>query len=110
MTGKEKKEHNIKGLSLKLKEDLNATQRIARDISNIAQVLEGEKGSVRGSDLMACAGDLHHYFTAFESIFERISRAFRWRICTGWRLASRVAVINDTRDFQTCVRELYLRI
>ena len=42
-----------KRLIVEIKEDLNATQRIARDISNIAQVLEEEKGSVRGSDLMA---------------------------------------------------------
>ena len=66
MTGKEKKRAQYKRLIVEIKEDLDATQRIARDISNIAQVLEEEKGSVRGSDLMACAGYLHHYFTAFE--------------------------------------------
>ncbi|MHB8076545.1 ribonuclease toxin HepT-like protein [Desulfosporosinus fructosivorans] len=76
MTGKEKKRAQYKRLIVEIKEDLNATQRIARDISNIVRVLEAEKGSVRGSDLMACAGYLHHYFTACESIFERISRAF----------------------------------
>ena len=76
MTGKEKKRAQYKRLIVEIKEDLDATQRIARDISNIAPVLEEEKGLVRGSDLMACAGYLHHYFTAFESIFERISRAF----------------------------------
>lgn len=66
MTGKEKKRAQYKRLIVEIKEDLDATQRIARDISNIAQVLEEKESSVQGSDLMACAGDLHHYFTAFE--------------------------------------------
>ena len=42
-----------------------------------------EKGMVRGSDLMACAGYLHHYYTGIESVFERISRAFDGGLTSG---------------------------
>ncbi|MFZ3132307.1 MAG: hypothetical protein WA125_14730 [Desulfosporosinus sp.] len=41
------------------------------------------KGSVRGSDLMACAGYLHHYYTGIESIFERIFGVFDGGLTSG---------------------------
>lgn len=76
MTGQERKRAQYKRLIVDIKDDLNSIIKITEDLKGIAQVLESEKGAVRGSDLMACAGYLHHYYTGIESTFERISRAF----------------------------------
>lgn len=76
MTSEEKKRVQYKRLIVDIKDDLNSIQKIADDLKEITQILENEKGMVRGSDLMACAGYLHHYYTGIESVFERISRAF----------------------------------
>ena len=76
MTSEEKKRAQYKRLIVDIKDDLDSVQKIAGYIKEITQVLESMQGPVRGSDLMACAGYLHHYYTGIESIFERISRAF----------------------------------
>lgn len=75
MTSEEKKRVQYKRLIVDIKDDFDSVRKIADYIKEITQVLEKEKGSVKGSDLMACAGYLHHYYTGIESIFERISRA-----------------------------------
>ncbi|KUO75020.1 MAG: hypothetical protein APF81_12240 [Desulfosporosinus sp. BRH_c37] len=83
MTGKEKKRVQYKRLIVDIKDDLNSIRKITDDIKGITQVLENEKGMVRGSDLMACAGYLHHFYTGIESVFERISRAFDGGLTSG---------------------------
>lgn len=76
MTSEEKKRVLYKRLIVDVKDDLDSVRKNADYIKEIKQVLENEKGPARGSDLMACAGYLHHFYTGIESIFERISRAF----------------------------------
>ncbi|MDI6880618.1 MAG: hypothetical protein QMC95_15250 [Desulfitobacteriaceae bacterium] len=76
MTSAEKRRVQYKKLVVDIKDDLNSIQNLVKDIEEVAKALENNKGPLRGSDLMACAGYLHHYFTGVESIFERISRAF----------------------------------
>lgn len=83
MTSEEKKRVQYKRLIVDIKDDLNSIRKIADDLKEITQVLENEKGKVRGSDLMACAGYLHHYYTGIESVFERISRAFDGGLTSG---------------------------
>jgi len=83
VTGKEKKRVQYKRLIVDIKDDLKSIRKITDDIKGMTQVLESEKGIVRGSDLMACAGYLHHYYTGIESIFERISRVFDGGLTSG---------------------------
>ena len=83
MTSEEKKRVQYKRLVVDIKDDLDSVQKIVGYIKEITQVLESEKGSVRGADLMACAGYLHHYYTCIESVFERISRAFDGGLIAG---------------------------
>lgn len=83
MTSEEKKLVQYKRLIVDIKDDLDSIRKIAGSIKEIAQVLENKKGSVRASDLMACAGYLHHYYTGIESVFERISRAFDGGLTSG---------------------------
>ena len=63
MTSEEKKRVQYKRLIVDIKEDMNSARKIAGYIKEITKVLENEKKPVRGSDLMACAGYLHHYYT-----------------------------------------------
>ncbi len=83
MTSEEKKKAQYKRLIVDIKDDLSSIRKIAKDINEIALVLEDEKGQARGSDLMACAGYLHHYFTGVESVFERVSRSFDGGLAQG---------------------------
>jgi hypothetical protein len=76
MTSEEKRRAQYKRLIVDIKDDLISIRKIAGDINQITLVLKNEKVQVRGADLMACAGYLHHYYTGVESIFERISRSF----------------------------------
>lgn len=76
MTSEEKRRAQYKKLIVDIKDDLISIRKIAGDINQITLVLKNEKGQVRGADLMACAGYLHHYYTGVESILERISRSF----------------------------------
>lgn len=76
MTSEEKRRAQYKKLIVDIKDDLSSIRKIAGDINQITLVLKNEKGQVRGADLMACAGYLHHYYTGVESILERISRSF----------------------------------
>jgi len=76
MTSAEKRRIQYIRLVVDIKADLNSIQNLVSDIEEITRALEGNKGLLRGADLMACAGYLHHYFTGVESIFERISRVF----------------------------------
>ncbi|KJS46134.1 hypothetical protein [Desulfosporosinus sp. BICA1-9] len=59
MTSEEKKRVQYKRLIVDIKDDLDSVRKIAGYIKEITRVLENEKGPVRGSDLMACAGYLH---------------------------------------------------
>lgn len=83
MTSEEKKRAQYKRLIADIEDDIISIRKIAKDINKITIVLEEEKGLARGSDLMACAGYLHHYFTGIESVFERISRAFDGGLASG---------------------------
>jgi hypothetical protein len=83
MTSEEKKRVQYKRLIVEIKDDLASIQKNAGCIKEITQVLDNKKGTVRGADLMACAGYLHHYYTGIESIFERISRAFDGGLTSG---------------------------
>lgn len=83
MTSEEKKRVQYKRLIVDIKDDLDSIRKTAGYIKEITQVLENEKGPVRGADLMACAGYLHHYYTGIESVFERISRAFDGGLTSG---------------------------
>ena len=83
MTSEEKKLIQYKRLIVDIKDHLNSICKIADDLKEIAQVLENEQEIVRGSDLMACAGYLHHYYTGIESVFERISKAFDGGLTSG---------------------------
>ena len=76
MTGEEKRRAQYRKLIVDIKDDLISISKIAGDIKQIALVLKNEKVQIRGTDIMACAGYLHHYYTGVESIFERISRSF----------------------------------
>ena len=76
MTGEEKRRAQYRKLDVDIKDDLISICKIAGDINQIAMVLKNEKVQIRGTDLMACAGYLHHYYTGVESIFDRISRSF----------------------------------
>jgi len=76
MTSEEKRRAQYKKLIVDIKDDLISIRKISGDINQITLVLKNEKGQVRGDDLMACAGYLHHYYTGVESILERISRSF----------------------------------
>ena len=76
MTSEEKRRAQYKKLIVDIKDDLISIRKISGDINKITLVLKNEKGQVRGTDLMACAGYLHHYYTGVESILERISRSF----------------------------------
>jgi len=76
MTSEEKRRAQYKKLIVDINDDLISIRKISGDINQITLVLKNEKGQVRGDDLMACAGYLHHYYTGVESILERISRSF----------------------------------
>jgi len=75
MTGEEKKWVRYKRLIADVNNDLDSIRKNGASIKEIAHLLKNEQGPIRGSDLMACAGYLHHYYTGIESLFERISRA-----------------------------------
>ena len=83
MTSEEKKRVRYKRLIVDIKDDLDSVQKISDYINEITQVFENMQGPVRVSDLMACAGYLHHYYTGIESVFERISRAFDGGLTSG---------------------------
>ncbi|MFZ3101976.1 MAG: hypothetical protein WA131_06950 [Desulfitobacteriaceae bacterium] len=76
MTSEEKKRAQYKRLIVDIKDDLTSIRKIAKDIHEITLLLEDEKALVRGSDLMACGGYLHHFYTGVESIFQRIFKSF----------------------------------
>ncbi|GAB6171579.1 hypothetical protein JCM15765_10570 [Paradesulfitobacterium aromaticivorans] len=76
MTAAEKRAASYKTLIANIRSDWESCQAQVDSIMELVQKLEKDQGPVRGSDVMAVAAYLHHFYTGIEAILERISKAF----------------------------------
>lgn len=76
MTAAEKRAASYKTLIANILSDWESCQAQLDSIMELVQEIAKDQGPVRGSDVMAVAAYLHHFYTGVEAIFERISKAF----------------------------------
>ena len=76
MNAAEKRVAIYKTLIANIRADWESSQAQIDSIMDLVQQIAKNQGPVRGSDVMAVAAYLHHFYTGVEAIFERISKAF----------------------------------
>jgi hypothetical protein len=84
MSPSELKEVGLKALVAEIRDDLGAIHRLLDRLSELQQKFQGE-AEPDVSEMMACAGYLHHLYTAMESIHERIASQIDGTLPSGER-------------------------